>query len=217
NCARGGIVDEGALLHALEEKRVAGAALDVFVEEPPGLAPLVAHPRVIVTPHPGASTRAAQESVAISAAHQVIDYLLHHKLHSPVNVIVLDPELREGMAPYRELALKLGRLQAQLLEGNPVRIVLKYHGDLFAGNVQSYISNSVLEGFLSESAAQPVNVVNSRALAKEQGLAVEERSEGKSRYFVNMLKVELTDAVGSREVGGAIRGRSGLRLVSLNN
>jgi D-3-phosphoglycerate dehydrogenase len=88
---------------------------------------------------------------------------------------------------------------------------------LFAGNAQSYISNSVLEGFLSKSAAQPVNVVNSRALAKDQGLAVEERSEGKSRYFVNMLKVELTDAVGSREVGGAIRGRSGLRLVSLNN
>jgi D-3-phosphoglycerate dehydrogenase len=217
NCARGGIVDEGALLHALEDKRVAGAALDVFVEEPPGLTPLVAHPRVIVTPHLGASTREAQENVAISAAHQAIDYLLHRKLHSPVNVIMLDPELREGMDPYRELALKLGRLQAQLLEGNPVRIVLKYYGDLFAGNAQSYISNSVLEGFLSKSAAQPVNVVNSRALAKDQGLAVEERSEGKSRYFVNMLKVELTDAVGSREVGGAIRGRSGLRLVSLNN
>jgi D-3-phosphoglycerate dehydrogenase len=215
NCARGGIVDEQALLKALDDGRVAAAALDVFATEPPGATPLVGHPRVIVTPHLGASTREAQESVAIGAAEQVIDYLLHKKLHSPVNAVVLDPELTEGMQPYRELALRLGRLQAHLLEGNPIRIVIKYFGDLFDPKVQSYIANSVIEGFIARRAAQPVNVINARALAKEQGLAVEERSEGKSRYFVNLLRVEVTDGVGSREVGGAIRGRSGLRLVSL--
>ncbi|HVR73790.1 MAG TPA: phosphoglycerate dehydrogenase [Planctomycetota bacterium] len=216
NCARGGIVDEKALLAALESGKVAAAALDVFAEEPPGLTPLVAHPRVIVTPHLGASTREAQDNVAITAAEQVVDYLLHKRLHSPVNAIVPDPELREGMLPYRELALRLGRLQAQLLEGNPVRIVVKYFGDLFTEKVHGYISSSVLEGFLAGRSTQPVNVINSRTLARDQGLAVEERSEGKSRYFANLLRVEVTDGKGQRELGGAIRGRSGLRLVSLD-
>ncbi|MGQ9588940.1 MAG: phosphoglycerate dehydrogenase [Planctomycetota bacterium] len=216
NCARGGVVDEAALVKALDENRVAAAAVDVFENEPPGLTPLVAHPRVISTPHLGASTREAQENVAIAAAHQVVDYFLLKKLHSPVNAIVLDPELRERMAPYRELALRLGRLQAQLLEGNPVRVAIKYYGEIFDERIQRYITNSVLEGFLGSRSEQPVNVINARALAKEQGLTVEERSEGKSRYFVAMVRVEVEDNAGKREVGGTIRGRSGLRLVSLD-
>lgn len=216
NCARGGIVDEEALLEALEKGSVAGAALDVFSEEPPGATPLVMHPCVIVTPHLGASTREAQQNVAIAAAQQVVDYLLYRRLSTPVNAVVLDPELRETMLPYRDLALRLGRLQAQLLEGNPVRVSIKYYGDIFDECLQSYIANSVLEGFLERGSVQPVNVVNARALAKDQGLAVEERTEGKSRYFANMIRVAVEDGGGSREVGGTIRGRSGLRLVSLD-
>lgn len=216
NCARGGIVEEAALIKALDTNRVAGAAIDVFAQEPPGASPLVLHPRVICTPHLGASTREAQENVAIGAVEQVIDYLLHRKLHSPVNAVVLDPELREGMQPYRDLALRLGRLQAQLLEGNPARVVIKYFGDLFSDKVQSYLTNSILEGFLEKRSDQPVNVINARALAKDQGLAVETRSEGKSRYFQNMIRVEVTAGTTSRELGGAIRGRGGLRLVSLD-
>jgi D-3-phosphoglycerate dehydrogenase len=217
NCARGGVVDESALVKALDEGRVAAAAFDVFEVEPPGATALVLHPKVICTPHLGASTREAQENVAIAAAQQVVDYLIHRKLHSPVNAVVLDPDLREGMQPYRELALRLGRLQAQLLEGNPVRILVKYHGDIFDAKVQSYLTNSVLEGFLGRRSEQPVNVINARALAKVQGLVVEERSEGRSRYFVNMIKLEVEDGNGSREVGGTIRGRGGVRLVSLDN
>ena len=216
NCARGGIIDEAALVKALDSNRVAGAAIDVFPQEPPGLTPVVSHPRVICTPHLGASTREAQENVAIGAVEQVIDYLLHRKLHSPVNAVVLDPELREGMQPYRDLALRLGRLHAQIFEGNPVRVVMKYYGDLFSEKAQSYLTNSVLEGFLEKRSDQPVNVINSRALAKDQGLAVESRAEGRSRYFQNMVRVEVTAGTSSRELGGAIRGRSGLRLVSLD-
>ena len=154
--------------------------------------------------------------MAIAGVQQAIDYLLHRKLHTPVNAVVLDRELREGMMPYRDLALRLGRLQAQLLEGNPLRIVIKYFGDLFAEKAQSYVTNSVLEGFLEKRSEQPVNVISARHLAKEQGLAVEERTEGKSRYFANMIRVEVGGEKGSMEVGGAIRGRSGLRLVSLD-
>jgi D-3-phosphoglycerate dehydrogenase len=121
------------------------------------------------------------------------------------------------MLPYRELALRLGRLQAQLLEGNPVRVTVKYYGELFEQKLQNYITNSVLEGFLGKRSEQPVNLINARALAKDQGLAVEELSEGKTRYFVNMLKVEVKGGAGSRDVGGTIRGRGGLRLVSLDS
>lgn len=217
NCARGGIIDEAALVKALDANKVAAAAIDVFETEPPGLTPLVAHPRVICTPHLGASTREAQENVAIAAANQVIDFLLHRKLHSPVNAIALDPELGERMRPYRELALRLGRLQAQLLEGNPIRIAIKYQGDLFEQRVQGYVTNCVLEGFLERRSVQPVNVINAKALAEEQGLAVEESAEGRSRYFANMLKVEVEDGAGKRNVGGTIRGRGGLRVVSLDN
>ncbi len=216
NCARGGIVDESALLKALESGRISGAALDVFAEEPPGLTALVAHPAVIVTPHLGASTREAEENVALDAARMVVDYFEHRRLHSAVNAVHLAPDLRDDLQPYRELALRLGRLQAQLLEENPERVVVKYYGKLFTERIQSYLTNSVLEGFIGRRSAQPVNFINARALAKDQGLAVEERSEGQSRYFVNMLRVEVSGSGRSREVGGTIRGRSGLRLVSLD-
>ena len=216
NCARGGIVDEEALLAALESGTVAQAALDVYSEEPPGPTPLVMHPAVVVTPHLGASTTEAQETVAMTGAQQVVDYLLHRKLHSPVNAANLDPTLAEEMGPYHELAVRLGRAHAQLLQGNPERVVVKYFGELFDERVQSFLTNGVLCGFIEGRAAQPVNAVNARTLAKEQGLALEESVEGKSRYFADLVRVEVTDSAGTRELGGATRGRRGLRLVSLD-
>lgn len=216
NCARGGIVDEVALLKALEKGTVSGAALDVFEEEPPGLTDLIRHPAVITTPHLGASTREAQQNVALGAAELVVDYFVHRKLHSAVNAVHLDPDLRDDVQPYRELSVKLGRLQAQLLEDNPERVVVKYYGKLFTDRIQSYLTSSVLEGFIAGRSARPVNFINARALAMDQGLAVEERSEGQSRYFVNMIRVEISGGGWSREVGGTIRGRAGLRLVSLD-
>lgn len=219
NCARGGIIDEQALVEALDAGKVAGAAIDVFSTEPPGLTAVVAHPKVVVTPHLGASTKEAQSNVAVMGAQQVVDYLLHRKLHSPVNAITLDPDLRDELLPYHELGLKLGRLQAQLLEDNPARVVVKFYGELCGDQkIQTYLTNSVLAGFLAKKAATPVNVINARTLAQEQGLAIEERMEGKSRYFASMLRVLVTDGAGKeREVGGAIRGRRGLRLVSMDD
>ncbi len=216
NCARGGIVDEDALYRALESGRVGGAALDVFAEEPPSSWALATHPNVVATPHLGASTREAQQNVAMTAAEQVIDFLRERRLHSPVNAIQLDPDLTKDVEPYRQLALKMGRLHAQLLEGQPERVIVKFFGQFFTDRIQSYLTGSVLEGFIGRHSAQPVNFINVRALAKEQGLVVEERSEGSSRYFVNMIRVEVADSGGARELGGTIRGRSGVRLVTLD-
>ena len=125
NCARGGIVDEAALLEAIETGKVAGAALDVFEEEPPSDRALVDHPAVVVTPHLGASTHEAQVNVALTAAQLVVDYLQHGKLHTPVNAVFLEPDMRERLDPYGELGRRLGRLQAQFLDGYPERIVVK--------------------------------------------------------------------------------------------
>ncbi len=218
NCARGGIVDEAALLEAIENGKVAGAALDVFEEEPPSDRALVDHPAVVATPHLGASTREAQVNVALSAAQLVVDYLQHGRLHSPVNTVFLEPDMRERLEPYGELGRRLGRLQAQFLEGNPERIIVKYFGDIFdEPQSRNFVTAGVLAGFLGEGCTQPVNQVNARALAREQGLVVEEVSEGRSRYFANMICVELADGSGERNLGGSIRGRKGIRLVSLDN
>ena len=217
NCARGGIVDEAALLEALDKGTVAGAAFDVFEKEPPGLTPLVEHPKVIVTPHLGASTREAQENVALAAAAQIVDYFKNGKLTNPVNAVSIPPEVQEGFLPYRELVYRLGLLQAQLLEGNPSRITIKFFGDLFDPKIRSYLASTAICGFLKDRSSQPVNAINAQHLAQEMGLAVEESQEGKSRYFHNMVKIVVEDGAGTREVGGTIRGQKGLRLVSLDD
>lgn len=218
NCARGGIVDEAALLDAIENGTAAGAAVDVFEKEPPEDRALIDHPAVVCTPHLGASTREAQENVALAASRMVVDYLLHRKLHAPVNTVVLDPELRERVEPYGELARRLGRVHAQLLEGQPQRIVVKFFGDTLSDpKIQSFVTSAALVGFLEGRSAQTPNWVNARTLAIEHGVAVEERTEGQSRYFANMLRVEIHDSAGTRELGGAIRGLRGMRLVLLDN
>ncbi len=217
NCARGGVVDEAALLAALEKGGVAGAAFDVFEKEPPGLTPLVEHPRVVVTPHLGASTREAQENVAIAAAVQLVDYFRSGKLTNPVNAISIPPEVQEGFLPYRELVHRLGLMQAQLLEGNPSRVAVRFFGDLFEPKIRTYLASVALCGFLKNRSTQPVNAVNARHLASEMGLAVEVSHEGKGRYFHNMVKILVEDSTSRRELGGTIRGQKGLRVVSLND
>ncbi len=217
NCARGGVVDEAALVEALEKGTVAGAAVDVFEKEPPGMTPLVEHSRVVVTPHLGASTREAQENVALAAAAQMVDYFKYGKLNNPVNAVSIPPEVQEGILPYKELVYRLGVLQAQILEGNPAKVEVLFYGDIFEPKIRDYLTAIALCGFLKNRSAQPVNPINARHLAKEMGLAVEEGHEGRSRYFHNLVRIEVEDSGGKRSIGGTIRGQKGLRVVSLND
>ncbi len=130
NCARGGIVDEKALAEAIKSGKVAGAALDVFEEEPPVSSPLMELGNVITTPHLGASTEEAQTNVAIDIARQVSDVLLGRGVRNAVNMPAVEPETYKLLEPYISLAEKLGSLQAQLATGPITRINIKYHGDI---------------------------------------------------------------------------------------
>ncbi len=217
HCARGGIVDEKALLEALKSGAVAGAALDVFEKEPPDFPELIGHPRVIPTPHLGASTLEAQQNVAVGAAQQMVDYFRDGNYTSPVNAQALEPAQLEGVQPYRELGYRLGLLQSQLLEDNPSKVRVGFAGDLFDGELQSYLCSAVLCGFLKGRSAQPVNPVNAQHLASEMGLVVEAVSEGRSRYFHQMVRVAITGIKKTREVAGTIRGQRGQRVVALDD
>jgi D-3-phosphoglycerate dehydrogenase len=117
NCARGGIVDEDALYAALQSGKVAGAALDVFENEPPGICPLIEHERLICTPHLGASTLEAQTKVAVDVASQIIDYLKYGTIHNAVNVPSVTGDLLKQLKPLLTLADHIGSLQSQLIRG----------------------------------------------------------------------------------------------------
>lgn len=171
NCARGGLIDERALLAAIREGTVAGAALDVFEEEPPPTDhPLLALDEVIVTPHLGASTAEAQEGVALTVAEQMRDYLLTGALRGAVNVPALDAQELNVLQPFIVLAESLGRFQAQLLDEAVREVRIEYAGEV-ADMDGAPVTRAFLAGLLRNVSAR-VNVVNAFLIAEERGIAV---------------------------------------------
>jgi D-3-phosphoglycerate dehydrogenase len=171
NCARGGLVDEGALYDAIKSGIVAGAALDVFEQEPPPADhPLLALDEVIATPHLGASTTEAQEGVAFTVAEQVRDYLLTGALRGSVNVPAIDQKQLSALRPYLELAESLGRFQAQLVDGAVREVRLEFAGELVELDAAP-VTRGFLAGLLRDVSAR-VNVVNAFLIAEERGIKV---------------------------------------------
>lgn len=172
NCARGGLVDEAALLAAIKSGKVAGAALDVFEEEPPPPDhPLLALDEVIATPHLGASTTEAQEGVAFTVAEQMRDYLLTGALRGAVNVPALGTQELNVLQPYIALAESLGRFQAQFIDEAPVReALLEYAGEM-AEIDAAPVTRAFIAGLLRNMSAR-VNVVNAFLIAEERGITV---------------------------------------------
>jgi D-3-phosphoglycerate dehydrogenase len=167
NCARGGLVDEGALYEAIKSGIVAGAALDVFEQEPPPADhPLLALDEVIATPHLGASTTEAQEGVAFTVAEQVRDYLLSGALRGSVNVPAIDQKQLVSLRPYLELAESLGRFQAQLVDGAVREVRLEFAGELVELDAAP-VTRGFLAGLLRDVSAR-VNVVNAFLIAEER-------------------------------------------------
>ncbi|MCB1024865.1 MAG: phosphoglycerate dehydrogenase [Acidobacteria bacterium] len=172
NCARGGLVDEDALLKAIEAGTVAGAALDVFTVEPLDKnSPLLNHPKIITTPHLGASTKEAQEGVALTVSEQIRDYLLTGELRNAVNAPSLAANELKSLQPYLDLAARLGRFQTQVLgEGGVDRVEIEYSGEL-AEKDASPVTRAFLSGLLENISAR-INVVNALHIADERGIAV---------------------------------------------
>jgi len=213
--ARGGIVDEEALLEALDSGRLSGAALDVFLKEPPGLTPLIEHERVICTPHLGASTVEAQSAVALQVARQIVDYLLHGTIRNAVNVPSVSPEALEQMLPFLDLARSLGRLQAQLdIEGLDV-VELEFSGKAAEGRTDLIVA-AALEGLLATSLGERVNLVNAPVLARERGIRVGKTTQADGKDYSSLIRLRVETARGSASLAGAIFGHREPRIVEID-
>ena len=213
NCARGGLIDEDALKDALETGHVAGAALDVFAEEPARENALFGTQGLICTPHLGASTTEAQVNVAIQIAEQMSDFLLLGGITNAVNVPSLSAEEAPPLKPYMALAEKLGRLVGQIA-GTEIRSIdIEVEGAAAELNVKP-ITGAVLAGVM-RIWSDTVNMVNAPYLAKERGIAVREiRNEGESDYHT-LVAVTVGTEQGPRRVEGTLFGNRAPRLVNI--
>jgi D-3-phosphoglycerate dehydrogenase len=212
NCARGGIVDEAALLRALESGKVAAAALDVFEQEPlPPDSPWTSHPKVIATPHLGASTEEAQVNVAVDVADQILAVLEGKPPRSAVNMPAISAELYARIEPHLHLARQIGRLHAQMGEGALRRVSVLYSGDLTGIDVQP-VTRGVLMGLLQPMLAETVNFVNAPVIAEQRGIRVTESKTAGEEDYPNFMRVEVEQGGKLRSIGGTVLGRRDVRI-----
>ncbi|MCI0705912.1 MAG: phosphoglycerate dehydrogenase [Ignavibacteriae bacterium] len=215
NCARGGIIDEAALMRALESGKVAGAAVDVFETEPPGDHPLLKHPKVIATPHLGASTEEAQEKVAIQIAQQIADYLKDRGVAGAVNADVIHMATKKEIKPYVQLGEKLGSLLAQMMNGQLKKLNVRCSGSYLVQSSE-LVSAAVLKGILSHVMTEPVNLINAPVLARERGIVIKEQKESEHAAYTHLLTVEYETDKEQKNFAGTVFGNSNLRVVKID-
>ncbi len=204
NCARGGLIDEEALKKALDEDRVAGAALDVYETEPAREHALFGHPQVVATPHLGASTREAQENVAIQIAEQMAEYLTRGAVSNALNMPSVTAEEAPRLKPYIALAEKLGAFAGQLTESAIEKIEITYEGDVAALNTKPLTASAVagvLKPMLSE-----VNIVNAPVIAKDRGISVSETSNDDADAYDSIIRLRIITEQQDRTVSGTVFG-----------
>ncbi len=218
NCARGGIIDEDALLAALQSGQVAGAALDVLAQEPPPPNhPLLQLPQVICTPHLGASTDEAQVNVARAVVEQVIDFLSRGVIRSAVNAPSLSPEVLQVLRPYLTLAQKLGSLAGQLGAELPVEVTVQAIGEAAERELR-VLTTAALHGLLGQLLVDSgVNYVNAPAVARERGIKVIESRATQTSDYMNALGVHVRTASRTIVVEGAVFGAGVVRLTRIND
>jgi len=200
NCARGGLIEEEALLNALNEGRLAGAALDVFSQEPirdnEVLKQLVAHERIIATPHLGASTEEAQVGVATDVADQIVSVLRGGFPRAAVNAPLILPETLKILQPYMNLVEKMGRLYTQLQPGPINKIDLIYHGEIASYDLRP-LQAALIKGLLESISDAHVNMINAQVLAKAWGLEITEQKSTTPAEFANQVTLHVQNSDGS--------------------
>src|SRR6201984_1734100 len=202
NCARGGLVDETALRVALDSGHVAGAAFDVFSEEPATANPLFGHPNVVCTPHLGAATTEAQENVALQIAEQMSDYLLRGAIANAVNFPSITAEEAPRLRPFVDLAEKLGSFAGQLTETGIAKVQISYEGGVAEMNTKA-LTSAAIAGLLRPM-LQEVNVVSAPIVAKERGIVVEETTRAAAGDYGNLITATVVTERQTRSVSGTV-------------
>lgn len=202
NCARGGIVDEEALYEALKDRRIAGAALDVFENEPPKGSKLLELDNIVVTPHLGASTKEAQEKVSLEMAECVKAFLVEGKISNAVNAPLgkVDPKVM----PFMPLAEMLASFAFQLVDGPIKKVEMGFYGELAGLDTKSLTTSAIIGVLSNIIGEQQVNIINASSIAKEKGIQVSETKNEESPRYVNMVAVRLHSEGSKREVRGTV-------------
>ncbi|MEK6777088.1 MAG: phosphoglycerate dehydrogenase [bacterium] len=213
NCARGGIIKEADLLEALKSGKVAGAALDVFENEPPLGNPLLQLENVVVTPHLGASTGEAQVNVAVMVAGQIVEYLKTGVAKNARNMAAVSSEEFKKIQPYISLGEKLGSFLGQVADGRADEVVMEFFGDAAELNTD-LVSNGILKGFLSNFAE--VNYVSAPFLAKDRGIRVSEVKSSERPNFQNKITVTIRGKYGSNSISGTLFNNKDPRIVMVD-
>jgi D-3-phosphoglycerate dehydrogenase len=203
NCARGGVIDEEALFKAVEEGKVAGAAIDVFVEEPATESVLFKNDRILVTPHLAASTAEAQATIALDIAEQIIAVLSSQPVRYAVNAPLITPETRSVIAPFLGVAQQLGRMLTQITEGQMSSISIKYEGEI-ANYDTAALRAAVIGGLLEAISEERINLVNAYIIAQRRGLKVVEHKDPVCENYGNLITLEVTTSVGVTTVAGTV-------------
>lgn len=200
NTARGALIDEEALVRAIDDGRVAGAAIDVFRKEPPDESPLVTHDRIIVTPHLGASTTEAQERVAVDVAEQVLTVLRGEPALYAVNAPLVSAETMAVLRPFLDVAERTASLATQLCEGQLRSVELEYLGEI-ANHDVTPLKAAAIKGLLAPVSEENVTIVNANLVAEHRGLHITEHT-GPSEDYPNLVSVRLTTEDGPTTVAG---------------
>ena len=213
NVARGGIVDEEALYKAVEEGRIAGAAVDVFSKEPPGDNILLKSDRIIVTPHLGASTSEAQERVALDVAEQIIAIFRGEAPLYSVNAPLVPAETMAVIGPYLEVAIKVASLVTQLSEGQLSSVDVEYLGEIADYDVTP-LKAAVIKGLLEPVSEENVTIVNANLVAEHRGLRINESKGSYEGIYTNLIRVQAATSAGKMIVAGTA-GHDGAHIVQI--
>ena len=215
NTARGGLIDEEALVKAINENRVAGAAIDVFTNEPCTKSILFESDKIIVTPHLGASTTEAQTLAATEVAKQVIDVFNGQPARYAVNAPLISAEALPVLAPFLKVATTLGNLVSYLGEGQLKSIQIGYQGEIASYDTNA-LKAAVLGGLLNRITEERVNLVNANMVALRRGIKVVEQKEAAGENYANLITLEVATSAGVTIVSGTVL-RGETHIVQVNN
>lgn len=215
NCARGGIINEQALVDAVNSGQVAGAAIDVFEHEPPENKELTDNPHIIVTPHLGASTAEAQEKVAKSVSEEIVDIFMKGAVQHALNLPHISPAVQQKIQPYLTLSRQMAEMLMQIFQKAPQQITINYYGELFLEDT-GLLTRQMIKALLSYYLDTSVNIVNVMQVLKAHSLSYSVQKNAAHKGFTNYIELEVTNEADKATIGCTVLAGLGGRIVSIN-